>query len=68
MKLELEESSTSKNYILIQYDGGREGAGETKFYNLDMILAQDIVFALMLEFSFFVAQTKSLKKYMPKDL
>lgn len=36
---ELEEISTCKNYLLVQNEGGREVARETKFYNLDMILA-----------------------------
>ena len=36
---ELNENSTSKNYLLVQDEGGREVKRNTIFYNLDMILA-----------------------------
>ncbi len=36
---ELNENSTSKNYLLVQDEGGREVKRNTIFYSLDMILA-----------------------------
>ena len=36
---ELNENSTSKNYLLVQNEGGRNVERNSKFYNLDMILA-----------------------------
>lgn len=36
---ELDEGVTCKNYLQVQTEGGREVKRDTKFYNLDMILA-----------------------------
>ncbi len=36
---ELDEGATCKNYLQVQTEGGREVKRDTKFYNLDMILA-----------------------------
>ena len=36
---ELDEGTTCKNYLQVQMEGGREVKRDTKFYNLDMILA-----------------------------
>lgn len=36
---ELDEGTTCKNYLQVQMEGGREVKRDTKFYDLDMILA-----------------------------
>lgn len=61
---ELEESSTSKNYLLVQNEGGREVARDTKFYNLDMILAIGYRVRSNIGVQFRTWTSKILKEYM----
>lgn len=63
---ELDESSTSKNYLLVQNEGGREVARETKFYNLDMILAIGYRVRSNVGMQFRNWTSKTLKEYMQK--
>ena len=63
---ELEEDSTSKNYLLVQNEGGREVARSTKFYNLDMILAIGYRVRSNVGVQFRKWTSKVLKEYMKK--
>ena len=63
---ELEESSTSKNYLLVQNEGEREVARNTKFYNLDMILAIGYRVRSNVGMQFRNWTSKVLKEYMQK--
>nr|WP_300002543.1 RhuM family protein [Tissierella sp.] len=63
---ELEEDSTSKNYLLVQNDDGREVAKSTKFYNLDMILAIGYRVRSNVGAQFRKWTSKVLKEYMQK--
>ena len=63
---ELEENSTSKNYLLVQNEGGREVARNTKFYNLDMILAIGYRVRSNVGMQFRNWTSKVLKEYMKK--
>jgi len=63
---ELEEDATSKNYLLVQNEGGREVARDTKFYNLDMILAIGYRVRSNVGVQFRKWTSKVLKEYMQK--
>jgi len=63
---ELDESPTSKNYLLVQNEGGREVARDTKFYNLDMILAIGYRVRSNVGMQFRNWTSKILKEYMQK--
>ena len=63
---ELEEDSTSKIYLLVQNEGGREVARSTKFYNLDMILAIGYRVRSNVGVQFRNWTSKILKEYMQK--
>ncbi len=63
---ELDESSTSKNYLLVQNEGGREVARDTKFYNLDIILAIGYRVRSNVGVQFRNWTSKILKEYMKK--
>ena len=63
---ELEEDSTSKNYLLVQNEGGREVARSTKFYNLDMILSIGYRVRSNVGVQFRKWTSKVLKEYMKK--
>ncbi|MGD9569937.1 MAG: virulence RhuM family protein [Sedimentibacter sp.] len=63
---ELDESSTSKNYLLVQNEGGREVARDTKFYSLDMILAIGYRVRSNVGVQFRNWTSKILKEYMQK--
>lgn len=63
---ELDEASTSKNYLLVQNEGGREVARDTKFYNLDMILAIGYRVRSNVGMQFRNWTSKILKEYMQK--
>ena len=63
---ELKEDSTSKNYLLVQNEGGREVSRSTKFYNLDMILAIGYRVRSNVGVQFRKWTSKILKEYMQK--
>ncbi len=63
---ELEETSTSKNYLLVQNEGGRDVARDMKFYNLDMILAIGYRVRSNVGMQFRNWTSKILKEYLQK--
>ena len=38
-KLELNQTSTSANFVLVQRDGNKEIASDVLYYNLDMVIS-----------------------------
>lgn len=38
-KLELNQTSTSANFVLVQKDGNKEIARDVLYYNLDMVIS-----------------------------
>ena len=59
-------ASFSKNYLLVQNEGGREVARNTKFYNLDIILAIGYRVRSNVGIQFRNWTSKILKEYMQK--
>ena len=63
---ELKESSTIREFRIVQNEGGREVARDTKFYNLDMILAIGYRVRSNVGMQFRNWTSKILKEYMQK--
>ncbi|WIV12891.1 virulence RhuM family protein [Proteiniborus sp. MB09-C3] len=63
---ELKESSTIREFRIVQNEGGREVARDTKFYNLDMILAIGYRVRSNVGVQFRNWTSKVLKEYMQK--
>ena len=63
---ELKEASTSKDYLLVQNEGGRQVSRNIKFYNLDMILAIGYRVRSNVGMQFRNWTSKILKEYMQK--
>lgn len=63
---ELEENVTSKNYLLAQNERRHQVARNTKFYNLDMILAIGYLVRSNAEIQFRNWTSKVLKEYIQK--
>ena len=63
---ELQQSSTIREFRIVQNEGGREVARNTKFYNLDMILAIGYRVRSNVGVQFRNWTSKVLKEYMQK--
>ena len=63
---ELTEAATSKEFLLVQYEGTREVSRQTKFYNLDMILAIGYRVRSSVGIQFRNWTSQILKEYMKK--
>ncbi len=63
---ELKESSTIREFRIVQNEGGREVTRDTKFYNLDMILAIGYRVRSNVGVQFRNWTSKILKEYMQK--
>lgn len=63
---ELEKSPTIREFRIVQNEGGREVARDTKFYNLDMILAIGYRARSNVGIQFRNWTSKILKEYMQK--
>jgi len=63
---ELEENSSIREFRIVQNEGGRDVARDTKFYNLDMILAIGYRVRSNVGMQFRKWTSKILKEYMQK--